>query len=1112
MAYFHRILLWLMSFAHNCRSIVVEHIRRQRTKKEMLNKEVGVAMMYLKYTDHQQTLENILGSLLAQLAQDLDPLPPFLRDLYEKHRAYRTSPTLSDLSIALSDVSNLYKRIYVIVDALDECTDDVRWELMEKLREIEPRVHLLVTSRDLDSIEEELQDFERLEIKANKADLELFIDHHIQKNKNLRKIVQKSPTIKEDIKVAVVTIAEDMYSSLQRTKMPGTFLIRFRFLLARLHVESLGSAAAISIKYVRKKLQSLPATLTGTYDEAMQRIEAQDPDHTSIALKTLAWVSYAFRSLSLGELQHALAIEPESTRIDEEDMIDGNSITALCAGLVVVDQGTNTVTLVHYTASKYFEDVRANRFPGFHATITMSCATYLALSALGNSSIWAIVRQYPLACYAAQYMGDHARHNPEDALEPSILEVIGKLLSHPDKQKPLISLLDGLDLIRSGFYSGEMPQNVSETIEIPNEATAAKAMGPSGEKQESAEHIAMGAAEMDVHSVTGRSELSTATTLCNVSELVNVTSEELSRGDLETESQPWQSRASVNRMPEVTALHLAASMGLAKVASLLIRESGDIDAVDDTGKTALALAMERGFERAVEFLINSGASVDLGSGHGQGIFLLVTERNWDTVAGIIAHKARSNYGPDAGCDLRQKAAHTLLAAYDGNHQEISSLITEASLGLEVRDSDVRATALFIAVERKHISVAETLLSSGIDVNSRDSVGQTSLHRATHCGHEEMIRFLIKYGADIDCQNDDGRTPWSANVRGNNEIILKLLLDAGADPSTKGHQGVSELYIAAQNGETSVVKLMLDSGTDPSIRTQFGWAPLHWAAYYGHVDCVRLLIEAGAELSPVSDQDASPLDLALRANQVEVFDILTRAGAKESRDVQALSKIGEEVDKTESTPRNVESGSDSSTKVSLTFDKPVQQGLLVGQFIYPSTFLKPKSFIYQLSQPLETLSAFLSIRIAQRRADMVEYPIGPEGYDSTHILYDIWRSTIDYQRLQLRGGTQSSFSGVIDMHRDWTGGWKVRHDHNGESEYLFRTTPDWSRMKEEGCRWMTEEGKLLARTGVEDVTPTLCFEHGLQRGMQDVLVSCWVGKLWSETVAIPRKGGEKASQA
>src|SRR5947207_15744823 len=109
-----------------------------------------------------------------------------------------------------------------------------------------------------------------------------------------------------------------------------------RFLLARLHVESLESAAALSIRHVRKRLQNLPATLVGTYDEAMQRIENQEPDHKDIALKTLAWVSYAFRSLSLKELQHALAIEPGDTELDEELVVDGHRITALCAGLVVI--------------------------------------------------------------------------------------------------------------------------------------------------------------------------------------------------------------------------------------------------------------------------------------------------------------------------------------------------------------------------------------------------------------------------------------------------------------------------------------------------------------------------------------------------------------------------------------------------------------------------------------------------------------------------------------------------------------------------------------------------------------------------------------------------------
>ena len=105
-----------------------------------------------------------------------------------------------------------------------------------------------------------------------------------------------------------------------------------RFLLARLHVESLESAAALSIRHVRKRLQNLPATLVGTYDEAMQRIENQEPDHKDIALKTLAWVSYAFRSLSLKELQHALAIEPGDTELDEELVVAGRAAWQVLAG------------------------------------------------------------------------------------------------------------------------------------------------------------------------------------------------------------------------------------------------------------------------------------------------------------------------------------------------------------------------------------------------------------------------------------------------------------------------------------------------------------------------------------------------------------------------------------------------------------------------------------------------------------------------------------------------------------------------------------------------------------------------------------------------------------
>ena len=66
-------------------------------------------------------------------------------------------------------------------------------------------------SRFLDSIAEEMEQYDRFEIKANKGDIELFIDRHIKKNRNLRKLVDKSSSLRDDIKISVVRTAEDMW-------------------------------------------------------------------------------------------------------------------------------------------------------------------------------------------------------------------------------------------------------------------------------------------------------------------------------------------------------------------------------------------------------------------------------------------------------------------------------------------------------------------------------------------------------------------------------------------------------------------------------------------------------------------------------------------------------------------------------------------------------------------------------------------------------------------------------------------------------------------------------------------------------------------------------------
>lgn len=97
----------------------------------------------------------------------------------------------------------------------------------------------------------------------------------------------------------------------------------------------------------------------------MQRINDRESDRKVVALKILAWVSYTFRSLSVKELQHAIAIKPGDKQLDKELLMDGSHMTALCAGLVIVDQRTSIMNLVHYTTKNYFEQIRLFCFQTF---------------------------------------------------------------------------------------------------------------------------------------------------------------------------------------------------------------------------------------------------------------------------------------------------------------------------------------------------------------------------------------------------------------------------------------------------------------------------------------------------------------------------------------------------------------------------------------------------------------------------------------------------------------------------------------------------------------------------------------------------------------------------
>lgn len=189
-------------------SVVVDHLREVEVRRDENNS--ALTFVFLKYDDQEQTHANVLGSILGQLLGHKTHVPPKLEALYRLAGTPPTPPTLDSIQIEIRSVVQSFAKVYIVLDGLDECSDDTRWLIMESLRTIGLNAHLFVTSRARSSIAEELFDFERLEISAKSSDIELFVDTRLQTNPNLQRIVKKHAYLRDEIIACVTATAQGM--------------------------------------------------------------------------------------------------------------------------------------------------------------------------------------------------------------------------------------------------------------------------------------------------------------------------------------------------------------------------------------------------------------------------------------------------------------------------------------------------------------------------------------------------------------------------------------------------------------------------------------------------------------------------------------------------------------------------------------------------------------------------------------------------------------------------------------------------------------------------------------------------------------------------------------
>ena len=191
-------------------SQVVHHL--QTTK--MPGSTPLVAWIYCDYNDKaSQSVSRFLGSLLRQILDCVPNVPDSVHDLYYKHGKGQSPMTLAETISTIQDVLKSRPRSFLIIDALDECTElhDTRESLVKELIALTPTVSLLATSRPIVSIERLFDGDPKIRLSPDRADVEKYVEQRLASENKLKRILQADEALGQLIKDTLVDKSDGMH-------------------------------------------------------------------------------------------------------------------------------------------------------------------------------------------------------------------------------------------------------------------------------------------------------------------------------------------------------------------------------------------------------------------------------------------------------------------------------------------------------------------------------------------------------------------------------------------------------------------------------------------------------------------------------------------------------------------------------------------------------------------------------------------------------------------------------------------------------------------------------------------------------------------------------------
>jgi tRNA uridine 5-carbamoylmethylation protein Kti12 len=169
-----------------------------------------VAFVFCNYRmQEEQTVETLIAAILRQVIEQCPLLPDSARKMYASYKLNKASPSSSDMLARLCSISWDNPRLFVVIDALDECLDSVWKPLIRSMRQLQQEAgsSLMVTSRPNEVRRREFSEDIQLDIRARDGDIESFLHGQLG---GLSDCVVEDTTLQASIVKQITQLADGM--------------------------------------------------------------------------------------------------------------------------------------------------------------------------------------------------------------------------------------------------------------------------------------------------------------------------------------------------------------------------------------------------------------------------------------------------------------------------------------------------------------------------------------------------------------------------------------------------------------------------------------------------------------------------------------------------------------------------------------------------------------------------------------------------------------------------------------------------------------------------------------------------------------------------------------